>query len=55
MLRPRRIDAKHLFTREAIAMIKVRLPEDDPLLSTLYTEWAQQLQTNGQEELAALW
>ncbi|KAI8332303.1 WD40-repeat-containing domain protein [Chlamydoabsidia padenii] len=52
-------DAIHVYRKasmypEAIAITKVRLPENDPLLPTLYTEWAQQLQTNGQEELAAL-
>ncbi|KAI8084720.1 uncharacterized protein BX664DRAFT_266051 [Halteromyces radiatus] len=41
--------------KEAIAMLKVRLPIDDPLLPTLLSEWAQQLQSKGNEELAALW
>ncbi|CAO3584397.1 unnamed protein product [Absidia cylindrospora] len=42
-----------MFT-EAIAMLKIRLPENDPLLATLLTEWAQQLQAKCQDELAAL-
>ncbi|KAI9494241.1 WD40-repeat-containing domain protein [Zychaea mexicana] len=42
--------------REAIALAKLRLPEEDPIISTLFAEWADRLQKKAtQEELAAMW
>ena len=41
--------------REAIALVKARLPADDPLLTELYTCWAAVLEKDGHFSAAAKW
>ncbi|KAI7869777.1 WD40-repeat-containing domain protein [Spinellus fusiger] len=41
--------------REAIALAKTRLPTDDTLLGSLFSDWANALQKTDQEDLGALW
>ncbi|XP_067085253.1 gem-associated protein 5 isoform X1 [Osmerus mordax] len=43
----------HQLYREAIALAKARLQEDDPVLKTLYTFWAGQLEKDGHLATAA--
>lgn len=41
--------------REAIALVKARLPADDPVLKELYTSWAAVLEKDGHFSAAAKW
>uniref|UniRef100_A0A3Q3WYD6 Uncharacterized protein n=1 Tax=Mola mola TaxID=94237 RepID=A0A3Q3WYD6_MOLML len=43
----------HKFYREAVALVKARLPADDPLLTELYTCWAAVLEKDGHFSAAA--
>ncbi|KAI8993629.1 WD40-repeat-containing domain protein [Pilobolus umbonatus] len=45
----------HSMFREAIVLAKLRLPVDDPILIPLYREWASDLQSKNEDELAAIW
>ncbi|KAI9246141.1 WD40-repeat-containing domain protein [Sporodiniella umbellata] len=45
----------HNMFREAIALAKIRLPEDKDLLSRLFLEWANYSQIKEDYELAAIW
>ncbi|KAI8645978.1 WD40-repeat-containing domain protein [Parasitella parasitica] len=41
--------------REAIVLAKLRLPPADPIISSLFTEWAKVLQKGDQDTLTATW
>lgn len=41
--------------REAIALVKARLPAEDPVLKELYTCWAAVLEKDGHFSAAAKW
>ena len=41
--------------REAIALAKVRLSPQDPVLFELYSTWARKLETDNSFEQAAKW
>ena len=41
--------------REAIALVKARLPADEPVLKELYTCWAAVLEKDGHFSAAAKW
>lgn len=43
------------FPREAIALVKARLPASEPLLGQLYTNWAGVLEKAGHFSAAAKW
>lgn len=43
------------FPREAIALVKARLPASEPLLGELYTNWAGVLEKAGHFSAAAKW
>ncbi|CAK6979066.1 gem-associated protein 5 [Scomber scombrus] len=43
----------HKLYREAIALVKARLPEDEPVLKELYTVWASALERDGHFSAAA--
>ncbi|XP_061606965.1 gem-associated protein 5 isoform X2 [Phyllopteryx taeniolatus] len=43
----------HKLHREAIALAKARLPEDDPVIKELYTSWAVMLEKDGHFSAAA--
>lgn len=42
-------------TREAIALVKARLPADEPVLAELYSSWAALLEKDGHFSTAAKW
>lgn len=42
-------------TREAIALVKARLPADEPVLTELYSSWAALLEKDGHFSAAAKW
>ncbi|KAI7892935.1 WD40-repeat-containing domain protein [Mucor mucedo] len=44
----------HMF-REAIALAKLRLPPNDPIINRLFGEWANELQKGDSDSLAASW
>lgn len=44
-----------LCVREAIALVKARLPADEPILKELYTCWAGVLEKDGHFSAAAKW
>ena len=41
--------------REAIALVKARLPADESVLKELYTSWAAVLEKDGHLSAAAKW
>lgn len=41
--------------REAIALVKARLPDEDPVLKELYNSWAAVLEKDGHFSAAAKW
>lgn len=43
------------YVREAIALVKARLPADEPVLKELYTCWAAVLEKDGHFSAAAKW
>ncbi|KAK2882258.1 gem-associated protein 5 [Channa argus] len=43
----------HKLYREALALVKARLPADDPILKELYTSWATVLEKDGHYSAAA--
>ena len=41
--------------QEAIVIAKLRLPPGDPIIKSLFTEWAKKLQKGNQDTLTATW
>ena len=41
--------------REAIALAKLRLPSNAPIVDQLFGEWANVLQTGDQDAITASW
>ncbi len=50
-----RTDACVFYVREAIALVKARLPAEEPILKELYTCWAAVLEKDGHFSAAAKW
>lgn len=50
-----RTDLCVFHVREAIALVKARLPADEPVLKELYTCWAAVLEKDGHFSAAAKW
>ncbi|KAI8070529.1 quinon protein alcohol dehydrogenase-like superfamily [Gilbertella persicaria] len=46
---------RHHMFREAIALAKIRLPPQDPIVSSLFADWANELQKGDQDTLTAIW
>lgn len=41
--------------QEAIVIAKLRLPPGDPIIKSLFTDWAKELQKGNQDTLTATW
>lgn len=46
---------RHAMFREAIVLAKLRLPSNDPIVDTLFGDWAKELQKGTQYTLTAIW
>ncbi|KAI9483207.1 MAG: quinon protein alcohol dehydrogenase-like superfamily [Benjaminiella poitrasii] len=46
---------QHGMFREAIALAKLRLPPNDPVVESLFADWAKELQKGEQDTLTATW
>jgi hypothetical protein len=46
---------RHGLYKEAIALAKLRLPPKDPVIKTLFADWAKELQKGEQDILTATW
>ena len=44
-----------LIIREALTLAKIRLPQDDPIILDLHSDWALQLEKEPSYEQAAMW
>lgn len=46
---------RHEMFREAIIIAKLRLPPADPIIKSIFTDWAKELQKGDQDTLTATW